>query len=85
MKVVTFELKILFVGKESDYVLFSAVRSGVHVPNLGLAGMRPWLAVSLSRAKKGLIIVGNRETLEVMPIWKVVIEKLAEIGAIVNI
>ena len=71
-------------GKEANFVLFSAVRCGLQLPSLGLAGERPWLAVAFSRAKKGLVVVGDRVTLETKPIWRVILEKFAFFGAIVD-
>ncbi|KAJ9456969.1 Helicase required for RNAi-mediated heterochromatin assembly 1 [Diplonema papillatum] len=51
-----------FQGEEADYVLISLVRSNAH-GNIGWLKEAPRITVLLSRAKKGLLVFGNKETL----------------------
>ncbi|CAE7555273.1 UPF1 [Symbiodinium natans] len=57
-----------FQGNESDYVFYSAVRSGSTAT--GFVGNPQRLCVLLTRARRGLIIVGSRETLQHTEEWQ---------------
>ncbi|CAC5356757.1 unnamed protein product [Mytilus coruscus] len=69
-------------GGEWDYVIFSLVRSipSYRIPkqptrgwcfqNLGFITDKNQINVALTRAKKGLVIIGNRKLLVCDPVWK---------------
>ena len=42
------------------------------------------MTVAFSRARRGLIVVGDRETLGKQAIWKVILDEFVTCGAIVN-
>ncbi|CAC5361875.1 unnamed protein product [Mytilus coruscus] len=69
-------------GGEWDYVIFSLVRSlpnylipeqptkGWCLQNLGFITDKNQINVALTRARKGLVIIGNRNLLVCDPVWK---------------
>ncbi|CAE7782092.1 unnamed protein product, partial [Symbiodinium pilosum] len=57
-----------FQGNESDYVFYSAVRSGGTAT--GFVGNPQRLCVLLTRARRGLIVVGSRQTLQHAEEWQ---------------
>ncbi|OWF35538.1 Helicase with zinc finger domain 2 [Mizuhopecten yessoensis] len=73
-------------GGEWDYVIFSTVRSlpdyriepnpthGWCKQNLGFITDEPQINVALSRARKGLVIIGNRHLLNCDAVWKSLLE-----------
>ncbi|XP_023931638.1 helicase with zinc finger domain 2-like [Lingula anatina] len=83
-------------GGEWDYVLLSTVRSlpdydilerptlGWRKKNLGFIIDSNQVNVALTRAKKGLIIVGNDNLLKVDKVWKSLLEYYQEKGCVVN-
>jgi regulator of nonsense transcripts 1 len=73
-----------FQGKEKDYILMSTVRSN-HNHQLGFFSDPNRLNVALTRAKIGMIIVGNRQTFEENQHWKAFFEYLNSIRAIYKI
>ena len=61
-------------GREMDFMIFSAVRSNRH-GNIGFLKNERRTNVALSRAKHGMIIVGNAQTLsDADPNWKILIK-----------
>jgi len=58
-----------FQGQECDIVLFSAVRSNSY-QELGFVRDPRRLCVALTRARKGLIVVGDTTTLQHSRDWK---------------
>ncbi|OQV17667.1 Regulator of nonsense transcripts 1-like protein [Hypsibius exemplaris] len=60
-----------FQGREKDYIILSCVRSGhVKSTSVGFLADERRLNVALTRARKGVIIVGNRGLLEKCEIWR---------------
>jgi len=57
-----------FQGSENDFIILSTVRSN-QKKSIGFLGDIRRLNVSITRAKYGLIIIGNVETLMHSPIW----------------
>ncbi|WAR23838.1 HELZ2-like protein [Mya arenaria] len=81
-------------GGEWDYVIFSTVRSlpdymieknptfGWCKRNLGFITDRNQVNVALTRARKGLIIVGNKNLLACDDVWKTLVEHYERRGCI---
>lgn len=55
-----------FQGRENEIIVVSTVRSG---DSLGFCNDERRINVLLTRAKRGLVIIGNRTTLELSPLW----------------
>ncbi|XP_077997754.1 3'-5' exoribonuclease HELZ2-like [Glandiceps talaboti] len=87
---------IVSQGSEWDYVIFSTVRSlpGIEIEerpsqgwlrsNLGFITDEHQINVAITRAKHGLIIVGNQELLRTHLMWKNLLKKYEDDGCIVN-
>ena len=58
-----------YQGRENDYIILSCVRSNKE-HNVGFMSNEARINVALSRAKYGLIIVGNAFTMGSTPVWK---------------
>eukprot|EP00397_Hematodinium_sp_SG-2012_P000545 GEMP01000546.1.p1 GENE.GEMP01000546.1~~GEMP01000546.1.p1 ORF type:complete len:1199 (-),score=368.52 GEMP01000546.1:698-4294(-) len=71
-----------FQGKERDLILFSAVRCN-NQGQVGFLKDNRRCNVMLTRARRGLIVFGNKETLKRDPIWNKWIEHLAPRHAII--
>ncbi|XP_069128729.1 3'-5' exoribonuclease HELZ2-like [Argopecten irradians] len=82
-------------GGEWDYVIFSTARSlpdykiepnptlGWRKENLGFITDEHQINVALSRARKGLIIIGNRNLLRTDPVWSDLLDYYQEDGCVV--
>jgi superfamily I DNA and/or RNA helicase len=67
-----------FQGRESDIIIFSAVRCNT-AGDVGFLDDERRLNVMWTRPKLALIIVGDRKTMETCPLWKRAIESCAEV------
>lgn len=83
-------------GGEWDYVIFSAVRSlpkfriesnrnkGWCKKNLGFITDAHQINVVLTRARKGIIIIGNKNLLQCDETWEALIKHYTVLGCMVN-
>ncbi|VDI71757.1 Hypothetical predicted protein [Mytilus galloprovincialis] len=83
-------------GGEWDYVIFSLVRSlpdyrieksptrGWCSQNLGFITDEHQINVALTRAKKGLFLIGNKHLLKCDEVWKDLIQTYDRKGCVVN-
>ncbi|XP_061168178.1 helicase with zinc finger domain 2-like [Saccostrea echinata] len=83
-------------GGEWDYVIFSTVRSlpdyrieehptlGWCMQNLGFITDQHQINVALTRARKGLIIIGNQQLLKCDVVWKELLKHYHRQGCIVD-
>ena len=72
-----------FQGQETDLVIFSSVRSN-SMKELGFIRDSRRLCVAITRARRGLILVGDQSTLKACRHWESLIESLAERGCITS-
>lgn len=73
-----------FQGREEDFVIFSCVRSN-NFGNVGFLKDRRRLNVALTRARYGMIMVGNKLCLQQAdPLWCALMRHYDLYGAIVN-
>lgn len=72
-----------FQGREKPYIIFSCVRSN---PSgyLGFVSNFKRLNVAITRAKYGLIMVGDIHTLGTNPLWSHLIHHFEELGCLVE-
>jgi superfamily I DNA and/or RNA helicase len=59
-----------YQGQEADVVIFSPVRSNENENKIGHTGDYRRLNVAISRAKRGLIVAGNAQTLITSPVYR---------------
>jgi hypothetical protein len=72
-----------FQGREKDYVILSCVRSNDH-QGIGFLNDPRRLNVALTRARSGVIIVGNAKVLSKQPLWNILILHFKKHGLIVE-
>lgn len=73
-----------FQGREKEAVVVSFCRSNVE-GEVGFVGDRRRLVVSLTRAKRALVLVGDSATVGRLPLLAEVLDRLAADGAIVSV
>jgi regulator of nonsense transcripts 1 len=72
-----------FQGQETDLVLFSSVRSNV-LRELGFLRDARRLNVAITRAKRGLILVGDSKVLNTCPHWRALLESCYSRGCMLT-
>ncbi|KAK7467696.1 ATP-dependent RNA helicase [Stygiomarasmius scandens] len=72
-----------FPGREKDYIILSCVRSNGY-QGIGFLSDPRWLNVVLTRAKYGLIILGNPKALSKHPLWQYLLTHYKENGVLVE-
>jgi regulator of nonsense transcripts 1 len=72
-----------FQGKEKDYIILSCVRSNVEIGVGFIADVRR-LNVALTRARRGMIILGNQRTLVESEPWRSLHEHIGLRGSVID-
>ncbi|EST09860.1 RNA helicase UPF1, UPF2-interacting domain protein [Kalmanozyma brasiliensis GHG001] len=72
-----------FQGREKDYIILSCVRSNEH-QGIGFLSDPRRLNVALTRARYGLVILGNPKVLNKHPLWHYLLAHYKEKGCLVE-
>ncbi|KAF5373702.1 hypothetical protein D9758_000951 [Tetrapyrgos nigripes] len=72
-----------FQGREKDYIILSCVRSNEH-QGIGFLNDPRRLNVALTRAKYGVVILGNPKVLSKHPLWHYLLTHYKENGTLVE-
>merc|ERR1712066_1101954 len=72
-----------FQGREKDLIIFSAVRSNAR-GNVGFLADWRRLNVMITRARRGLIVIGHQPTLYSSQTWASWLDRASENGIIVG-
>jgi regulator of nonsense transcripts 1 len=72
-----------FQGREKDYIILTCVRSNEH-GGIGFLNDPRRLNVALTRAKYGLVILGNPKVLSKHPLWYQLLTHFKEKGLLVE-
>ncbi|KAK9458522.1 P-loop containing nucleoside triphosphate hydrolase protein [Lipomyces oligophaga] len=72
-----------FQGREKDYIILSCVRSNEH-QGIGFLSDPRRLNVALTRAKYGLVVIGNPKVLSQQPMWHHLLTHYKEKGCLVE-
>ncbi|KAG2568352.1 hypothetical protein PVAP13_7NG311300 [Panicum virgatum] len=76
-----------YQGRDKECIVVSFVRSTANSRASGASLLGDWhrINVLLTRAKKKLIMVGSRGTLSTIPLLRLLVDKIAEIGALLDL
>jgi len=72
-----------FQGREKDFIILSCVRSNEH-QGIGFLNDPRRLNVALTRAKYGLVVLGNAKVLSRQPLWNNLLVHFKENGCLVE-
>ena len=72
-----------FQGREKDYIIVSCVRSNDH-QGIGFLADPRRLNVALTRAKYGMVVLGNARILARVPLWHALISHYKDNGCVVE-
>ncbi|KAL6843952.1 hypothetical protein ACP4OV_026523 [Aristida adscensionis] len=76
-----------YQGRDKECIIVSFVRSSMNSKASGSSLLGDWhrINVLLTRAKKKLIMVGSHGTLSAIPLLRLLVEKVAEIGGLLDL
>ncbi|CAD6262529.1 unnamed protein product [Miscanthus lutarioriparius] len=76
-----------YQGRDKECIIISFVRSTANSRASGSSLLGDWhrINVLLTRAKKKLIMVGSRGTLSTIPLLRLLVDKVAEIGGLLDL
>ncbi|CAD6259843.1 unnamed protein product [Miscanthus lutarioriparius] len=76
-----------YQGRDKECIIVSFVRSTANSRACGSSLLGDWhrINVLLTRAKKKLIMVGSRGTLSTIPMLRLLVDKVAEIGGLLDL
>ena len=72
-----------FQGREKEAIIFSGVRSNP-ARSVGFLADARRLNVAITRAKRGLVIVGDEQTLSAAPVWQDYLRFLKKKGCVLE-
>ena len=72
-----------FQGREKEAIIFSAVRCN-DARSVGFLADQRRLNVAITRAKRGLVLVGDEQTLSASPVWRDYLRFLRKKGCVLS-